>query len=225
MIPQTYQNDPKKSNGLYTLCIDLYAAYITLVFCAMIADKAQKSMVYIRLGAVCFFCRKRLQSADHICRHLQEKSWTKCLQSARRRGFVFFSTKTLLFSSHTQTHTPLLSLSPLNSLSLSLYKLSLYCHHQRPKLSIRNHRPNTHTTCLLSSPSLLHNPSPPSFPSTAHSQIPCNSSSSTQTTLTRLLPSIDGTAGHHHHRLVAARRLDREAERERDRKREREAGV
>ncbi|MFS7945460.1 hypothetical protein Hanom_Chr06g00524551 [Helianthus anomalus] len=47
MIPQTYQNDPKKSNGLYTLRIDLYAEYITLVFCAMIADKALKSMVHI----------------------------------------------------------------------------------------------------------------------------------------------------------------------------------
>ncbi|MFS7946643.1 hypothetical protein Hanom_Chr06g00538791 [Helianthus anomalus] len=49
MISQTYQNDPKKSNGLYTLRIDQYPAYISLVFCAMIVDKALKSMVYIRL--------------------------------------------------------------------------------------------------------------------------------------------------------------------------------
>ncbi|MFS8025324.1 hypothetical protein Hanom_Chr16g01473611 [Helianthus anomalus] len=42
-----------------------------------------------------FLDPKGLQSADHICRHLQEKRWTKGLQSARRRGFVFFtSTKT-----------------------------------------------------------------------------------------------------------------------------------
>ncbi|MFS7948383.1 hypothetical protein Hanom_Chr06g00559351 [Helianthus anomalus] len=47
MMPQTYQNDPKKSNGLYTLRIELYATYITLVFCAMIANKALTSMVYI----------------------------------------------------------------------------------------------------------------------------------------------------------------------------------
>ncbi|KAM0029508.1 putative NADH dehydrogenase [ubiquinone] 1 alpha subcomplex subunit 12 [Helianthus debilis subsp. tardiflorus] len=48
---------------------------------------------------------KGLQSADHICRHLQEKRWTKGLQSARRRGFVFFtSTKTtLLYSNQNQT--------------------------------------------------------------------------------------------------------------------------
>ncbi|MFS7901317.1 hypothetical protein Hanom_Chr00s193733g01835751 [Helianthus anomalus] len=48
MIPQTYQNDPKKSNGLYTLRIDLYAAYMTLVFCAMIGYQALRSMVYLR---------------------------------------------------------------------------------------------------------------------------------------------------------------------------------
>ncbi|MFS7895494.1 hypothetical protein Hanom_Chr00s002928g01707071 [Helianthus anomalus] len=38
-------------------------------------------------GLFVFYVEKGLQSADHICKHLQEKRWTKCLQSARRRGF------------------------------------------------------------------------------------------------------------------------------------------
>ncbi|MFS7934990.1 putative lupeol synthase [Helianthus anomalus] len=44
----------KKSNGLYTLRIDQYAAYITLVFCAMIGCQALKSMVYIRWVALLY---------------------------------------------------------------------------------------------------------------------------------------------------------------------------
>ncbi|KAJ0848514.1 hypothetical protein HanPSC8_Chr13g0558391 [Helianthus annuus] len=40
-------------------------------------------------SAVCFFFLKTSSAAGHICRHLQEKRWTKCLQSVRRRGFVF----------------------------------------------------------------------------------------------------------------------------------------
>ncbi|KAJ0827962.1 hypothetical protein HanRHA438_Chr17g0831811 [Helianthus annuus] len=64
-----------------------------------------------------FSAGKGLQSADHICRHLQEKRWTKCLQSARRRGFVFFFFYKTTFHTH-NTHFC------LNSLSLlSLYNL------------------------------------------------------------------------------------------------------
>ncbi|MFS7890018.1 hypothetical protein Hanom_Chr00s000006g01613841 [Helianthus anomalus] len=45
---QTYQNDPKFSDGLYTLRRDLYTAYIIVVFCAMIDYQALRSMIYIR---------------------------------------------------------------------------------------------------------------------------------------------------------------------------------
>ncbi|KAM0034969.1 putative RNA recognition motif domain, nucleotide-binding alpha-beta plait domain superfamily [Helianthus debilis subsp. tardiflorus] len=75
-----------------------------------------------------FSAGKGLQSADHICSHLQEKRWTKCLQSARRRWFVFFSsTKPLFPLSLYNLCLNSLSLSTLSLLSLSLYSLSTIC--------------------------------------------------------------------------------------------------
>ncbi|KAJ0537255.1 hypothetical protein HanIR_Chr09g0450601 [Helianthus annuus] len=59
-----------------------------------------------------FSVGKGLQSADHICRHLQEKRWTKCLQSARRREFVFFYIKPLHTHITHTTHTQTSLLSP-----------------------------------------------------------------------------------------------------------------
>ncbi|KAJ0470947.1 hypothetical protein HanIR_Chr14g0724311 [Helianthus annuus] len=57
--------------------------------------------------------------------HLQEKMCLKCLQSERKRGFVFFSSKTTSTTQHTQA----LSLST-NS-PLSLYNHHHHHHHHR----------------------------------------------------------------------------------------------
>ncbi|KAM0067898.1 putative leucine-rich repeat domain superfamily [Helianthus debilis subsp. tardiflorus] len=56
-------------------------------------DLKSLSMASPREGKAISFIKeeevKRLQSVDHICRHLQLKRWIKSLQSARRRLFVF----------------------------------------------------------------------------------------------------------------------------------------
>ncbi|KAJ0627011.1 hypothetical protein HanHA89_Chr01g0020511 [Helianthus annuus] len=62
--------------------------------------------------------------------------WTKCLQSARRRGFVFFLQKQL----HTQ-HTH-------NRSALSLYKLSLSLQPPPPPSPPPSHHHRHHTTAI-----------------------------------------------------------------------------
>ncbi|MFS7906887.1 hypothetical protein Hanom_Chr01g00064471 [Helianthus anomalus] len=79
-----------------------------------------------------FFAGKGLQSADHICRYLQEKRWTKCLQSVRRRGFVFFCTKNfsaLLTHKHTDLSSSL-SLSSSSSTTTEPQPPSSPLHHR-----------------------------------------------------------------------------------------------
>ncbi|MFS8014428.1 hypothetical protein Hanom_Chr15g01344381 [Helianthus anomalus] len=65
--------------------------------------------------------------------------WTKCLQSARRRGFVFFPAKS---SSHT-THTRSISLCLLSLSTLSLQSVTTTAHStttNEPKPPPSHHR-------------------------------------------------------------------------------------
>ncbi|KAJ0458485.1 hypothetical protein HanIR_Chr15g0785631 [Helianthus annuus] len=96
-----------------------------------------------------FSGRKGLQSADHICRHLQEKRWTKCLQSARRRGFVFLYKNIFTHTLHTQ-HTQ------TTDLSLPYLSLSTICHHHHRTTCHHHNQPKP-----LQPPPTLSQPPPP----------------------------------------------------------------
>ncbi|MFS8010879.1 hypothetical protein Hanom_Chr14g01302161 [Helianthus anomalus] len=73
-----------------------------------LVEISHKVIHFILILRWCLFFpdAKSLQSENHICTYLQEKRWTKGLQSVRRRGFVFL----LLQKPLHNTHRTLLSL-------------------------------------------------------------------------------------------------------------------
>ncbi|MFS7960763.1 hypothetical protein Hanom_Chr08g00706851 [Helianthus anomalus] len=133
-----------------------------------------------------FSAGKCLQSADHICRHLQEKRWTKCLQSARGRWFVFLYKKIFTHITHTNTHTDTSALS-----------LCLPHHHQAPPpytTTVVTTTPPPFTISLSSHRSLSLLPRSLSLPSSPPPQTLALNSLSTN--------SLSTICHHHRHLLL-----------------------